>query len=126
MADSRLFVGGMVLSIIACRSGEDIQLSFELIRTPPGPRNSRVGSASLPGTVREGPIARTITFFGCVPVTMKPPMSTLSLVSARRRVEIFKSWLVVAENSEVLPLGSVAVAVTRGAAVPVARLTLKL
>ena len=34
-------------------------------------------------------MARTITFFGCVPVTMNPPMSTLSPVSTRKRVEMF-------------------------------------
>ena len=32
-----------------------------------------------------------ITFLSCVPVTMKPPMRTLSPVSTRRRVEIFAS-----------------------------------
>ena len=37
----------------------------------------------------DGPIARTIIFFGCVPVTMKPPISTLSPVSTRKRVEMF-------------------------------------
>ncbi len=44
-------------------------------------------------TFNEGPIARTITFFGCVPVTMNPPMSTLSPPSTRRRVEILPRWL---------------------------------
>ena len=34
-------------------------------------------------------MARTMTLFGWVPVTMNPPMSTLSPVSTRRRVEIF-------------------------------------
>ena len=34
-------------------------------------------------------MARTIIFFGCVPVTMKPPISTLSPVSTRKRVEMF-------------------------------------
>jgi hypothetical protein len=33
-------------------------------------------------------MARTITFFACVPVIMKPPISALSPVSTRRRVEI--------------------------------------
>ena len=41
----------------------------------------------------EGPIARTITFFGWVPVMMNPPMRTLSAVSTRRRVEIFPNKL---------------------------------
>src|SRR5450432_3846277 len=48
-----------------------------------------MGSASAPGESSEGPMARTITFFGCVPVTMNPPMSAFSPVSTRRRVEMF-------------------------------------
>src|SRR5947209_11795606 len=53
--------------------------------------SSRTGSARLPATGKEGPIARTITFFCCVPVTIKPPINTLSPVSTRRRVEILAS-----------------------------------
>src|SRR5947207_1911616 len=50
-----------------------------------------MGSASTPGKKgeREGPIARTITFFACVPVIMNPPIRTLSPVSTRKRVEMF-------------------------------------
>ena len=33
-------------------------------------------------------MARTITFFGWVPVMMNPPIRTLSPVSTRKRVEI--------------------------------------
>ena len=38
-------------------------------------------------------MARIITFLGCVPVTMKPPIKTLSPVSTASRVEIFPSVL---------------------------------
>ena len=38
---------------------------------------------------REGPIPRKITFFGSVPVMMKPPTKTLSPFPTRKRVEIF-------------------------------------
>ena len=34
-------------------------------------------------------MARTMTFFGCVPVMMNPPIRTLSPVSTRKRVEMF-------------------------------------
>ena len=88
MADSKSFVGGMVLSIISCWLGASIQLSLLAINAPVPSCNSRVGSASTPARGSEGPIARTITFFGCVPVMIKPPIKTLSPVSTRRRVEI--------------------------------------
>ena len=61
--------------------------------SPAGPWKSSVGfsSQSCPRpAASEGPIARTITFFGCGPVTMNPPMSTLSPVSTRRRVEMLR------------------------------------
>ncbi len=50
-----------------------------------------MGSASAPANrqASDGPIARTITFFGCVPVIMNPPIRTLSPVSTRKRVEMF-------------------------------------
>src|SRR5664279_4215080 len=60
------------------------------MRTPDESRSSRKGSASAPGNNEEseGPIARMITFFGWVPVIIKPPIRTLSPVSTRRRVEM--------------------------------------
>src|SRR4051812_40960046 len=82
----------MVLSMIACLFGLSTQLSFASIR-PLGPCNSSVGLASLSASGSEVPIPRTITFFGCVPGIMKPPMRTLSPVttlaniSTRLRVE---------------------------------------
>lgn len=50
-----------------------------------------VGSANASGTpeaVSEGPIPRTITFRGAVPVMMNPPIIALSPGSTRPRVEI--------------------------------------
>src|SRR5205814_9429969 len=88
MADSRSLVGWIVLSMMACLLGESAQLSFESIR-PFGPCNSSVGLASLSARGSDVPIPRTITFFDCVPVMMKPPIKTLSPVSTRNRVEMF-------------------------------------
>src|SRR5688500_3339066 len=63
----------------------------------PGPRNSRVGSASTslagnPNCVREGPIPRIITCFEALPVMMNPPMPALSPRSTRRRVDRLTAW----------------------------------
>src|SRR5436190_22647220 len=90
MADSKSLLGGIVLSMIACLSAglEFFQSSFAFKRAPDEFRSSSVGLASLPGIVSDGPIARMITFFGCVPVTMKPPIKVLSPVSTFSRVEI--------------------------------------
>jgi hypothetical protein len=43
----------------------------------------------MPGS--DGPIPRTITFFGALPVMMKPAMETLSSIWTFSRVEIFSS-----------------------------------
>jgi hypothetical protein len=64
------FVGGIVVAMISA-SWSVRQLSFDRISTPDESRNSRVGSASCPAIGMDGLIARTITLFGCVPVTMK-------------------------------------------------------
>src|ERR1700730_7165035 len=61
-----------------------------IVVKPVGPCSSSTGSASAPGTpkaVKEGPIPRTITCLGALPVTMKPPMATLASVRTRMRVE---------------------------------------
>src|ERR1051325_440852 len=71
------------------------QLSSSASRVPAESCNSKTGSASTPEKKAEsdGPIARTITFFGCVPVIMNPPMRTLLPVSTRRRVEMLPKTL---------------------------------
>ena len=63
-ADSRSFVGGIVLLIIACLLGESVQSSFASTKAPAESRSSRVGFASLPASGNEGPIPRTMTFLG--------------------------------------------------------------
>src|SRR5436190_14732714 len=90
MADSKSLLGGMVLSMIACLSAgfEFFQSSFAFKRAPDEFRSSSVGLSSLPGIVSDGPTARMITFLGCEPVMMKPPIKVLSPVSTFRRVEI--------------------------------------
>src|SRR5436305_831307 len=65
------------------------QLSLEAISAPEPSCSSNVGSANASGTpygVSSGPIARIITFFEFVPVTMKPPIITLSPVWTNARV----------------------------------------
>ena len=79
MADSRLSVGGMPVAWIAS-SWVALQLSFVIVAKLPGPCSSSTGSASTLGTpkwVSEGPMARTSTCLGALPVMMKPPMPTL-------------------------------------------------
>ena len=71
-------------------------VSFQLLfvtTTLVGSCSSRIGSARAPATGgfavdREGPMARKRIFFGWVPVTIKPPMRTLSPVRTLRRVEM--------------------------------------
>ena len=79
----------------------------------------------------DGPSPRTTTFLAALPVMIKPPITTLSPVSTRARVDMFRALVGVAvgvavgvgvggwvgttmpaENSEVFPSASVAVAVT--------------
>src|SRR6478672_11585570 len=105
----------MVLSMMACLLGESTQLSFASIR-PFGPCNSRVGFARLSASGGDVPIARVMTFFGCVAVTMNPPIRTLSPVSTRRRVEMFAS-VVTGAAVGVGVLVGVAVGVLVGVAV---------
>src|ERR1700740_2433435 len=88
---------------------------------PEESRNSRTGSASASGKNDEsvGPIARTIIFFGCVPVTMKPPINTLSPVSTRKRVEMFPRIAGEAPGVDVGVAVAVSVAVGLGVGVGV-------
>jgi hypothetical protein len=88
MADSKSLLGGIVLSMISCWFGASFQLSLLAIVAPLRSCNSRKGFASEPLSGREGPMARKSTFFGCVPVTMSPPMRTLSFVPTCNRVEM--------------------------------------
>ena len=77
-----------------------------------------MGLASTPekNDEREGPIARTIIFFGCVPVTMNPPIRTLSAVSTRRRVEMLPNTVTLG-----VPVGvALGVAVAVGVALTLA------
>src|SRR5437588_12663199 len=95
MAESAGFLGGMVLSMMACLFGLSIQLSFASRSAPEPSRNSRVGSASFPARVNDGPIARTMTFLFWLPVTIKPAIKTLSPVPTGNRVEMLASTVSV-------------------------------
>src|SRR4051794_3171801 len=81
-------VGASPESMIACLLVAFCQLSFVAIFTPVESCSSRIGSANLPLTVSDGPMARAMTSFGSVPVTMNPPIRTSSPVPTFERVEI--------------------------------------
>src|SRR5664279_5544384 len=78
MADSRSLVGGMPVAWISA-SWVSLQLLFVIVANAPGPCSSSTGSArtsagSIPARVNVGPIARSSTCFGPLPVMMNPPM----------------------------------------------------
>ena len=76
----------MVVAMISASCPPMRQLSLDLIKAPEPSRNSRIGSANAPERGSDVPMARTMTRFGCVPLMIKPPISTLSPVSTRKRV----------------------------------------
>src|SRR5437879_284685 len=90
MADSKELLGGIVLSMMACLFGLSIQLSFVSSKAPEESWSSRIGSASLSARDNEDPIARTMIFLGCVPVTIMPPTKALSPVWTKPRVEMLE------------------------------------
>src|SRR5438105_15963183 len=117
MADSRSFVGGIVVSRIACFC-VSFQSSLAKIRLPLPSCSSKIGLASasaIPEAASEGPIARMMTFFGSEPVMMNPPIKTLSPPSTRRRVEMLSNF--PKPGVEVGPGVGVGVAVGVGAGV---------
>lgn len=69
------------------------QLLLEETSAPVPSYNSITGSESAPRTGSEGPNPRRATFFGSVPVMMKPPMSESSPGFAAKRVETFSKLL---------------------------------
>src|SRR4051794_41708646 len=79
--------------VVAFSSLSWVSLQLSLATTPPdGSCNSRVGSARFSSTGRTGPRARTITFFGCEPVMIKPAISTLSPPPTARRGGEVAEW----------------------------------
>src|SRR6202163_1688395 len=93
------------------------------MRPPKESRNSRTGSASAPAKKEEteGPLARTMTLLGWVPVMINPPMRALSPVSTRRRVEMLPSTVAVQEGVGVEVKAGVAVGA--GVGVPLETVT---
>ena len=87
IADSLSLAGAKPVAMIS-PSWSLRQLSFVAMTAPEESWSSRTGFANTPLRGNDGPIARTISFFGCVPVMINPPMSTSSPVSTRSRVEI--------------------------------------
>src|SRR5213079_1197288 len=75
--------------------GLSCQLSFWKSNAPLPSRSSRIGSAStslMPELTSDGPMPRTATSLGALPVMMNPPIITLSPISTRIRVEILSAW----------------------------------
>jgi hypothetical protein len=67
-------------------------LSFLKINDPFEARSSRIGSSRRsvrPDDTSDGPLPRRTTDFAEFPVTMNPPIMTLSPSSTRNRVEMF-------------------------------------
>ena len=90
------------------------QLSLDMIRFPLPSNKSIVGSPGkpvIPKFCRVGPSARNNTSLEPLPPIINPPIKTLLPVSTFIRVEMFSSCPIAPENSDVFPLGSVAVAV---------------
>src|SRR6266853_588151 len=117
MTDSRSSVGWKTVPSIWALWGLSFQLSFEVIKEPLAPCNSRNGSRrtlakGMPNLVSEGPRPRRTTALGVFPRMMNPPIMTLSPTSTLNRVEMFKDWAGVAVG--------VAVGVGVGVAVGVA------
>src|SRR5256885_1485440 len=118
IADSLSLDGASPLAMIACLFGLSTQLSLVSNSPPFWSCSSIVGSCIVPAKNcgNDGPIACTMTFFGCVPVIMKPPIRTLSPVSTRSRVEMLAR---VVEGAIGVAVG-LAVGVAVGVAVAVA------
>src|SRR5437773_11543781 len=89
MADSRSLLGARpVASIAAC--WVSFQLLLVIIWKPVGPCSSRTGSASGLGTPKlasDGPMPRSNTCRGPVPLTISPPIPTSFPVPTNNRVE---------------------------------------
>src|SRR5204863_7933915 len=97
-----------VAAISACwllPSGLNLQSSFHATRPPEELRSSRTGSESAPPNGSDGPMARRMTLFACVPVTINPPIRRLVPVSTRKRVEIFPKAVVEEGGGVGVPQG---------------------
>src|SRR5947209_19136567 len=88
IADSLGFIGGTPLPAISALFAASPQLSLYEIVAPAALCNSRVGSSICPVNGSEGPIARMITFFASVPVTINPAIKTSVPVPTTARVEM--------------------------------------
>src|SRR3954470_5059335 len=109
IADSRSSCGAIPwLRHSVSVSALSLQSLLLAITAPAELRSSRTGSVRAPATPareRVGPIARIATFFGSVPVTMKPPIRTFWPFSIRTRVEMLTGLVVVTEFGEALAVG---------------------
>src|SRR6267378_3442692 len=104
MADSRLFVGRRLRGIDEAFAAS-AQLSLSAILVWVKSNKDKVGSASTlvrlkGGLLKLGPMARTSTDLVPLPVTIKPPIITLSPVPTWPRVEILARVTgIIAPNS---------------------------
>ena len=83
----------MVVAMISASCPPMRQSSFDLINPPVPSRSSRVGLASLPASVSDGPMARTITFFGCVPSNDEAAnQDIVASINRKSRGDIGQGW----------------------------------
>src|SRR5438105_9701129 len=94
VADSRASAGASPFAVISAAPGSDAQLSLFATTVPEESYKVRTGSARVPvnpDLLSDGPRARNTTFLGLVPVTIKPPIKTLSPLETAPRVERLSS-----------------------------------
>ena len=90
MADSARLAGVSPLDSTTKWFGSDCQLSLVAMRVREELYTLRTGSLSTPESPKplsDGPSARSTIVLGSVPVTIKPPITTLSPVETSPRVE---------------------------------------
>src|SRR6476620_4855871 len=95
MADSNGLAGANPLDSTTTWLGSDCQLSLIATRLPEESYTLRTGSASTPESPKPlsvGPSARSTIHLGWLPVTIKPPIRTLSPPDTSPRVERLSAW----------------------------------
>src|SRR5258708_31562200 len=90
MADSKRLAGVSPLASTTKWFGSDCQLSLVAIRVPEELYTLRTGllsTSETPKLLSDGPSARSTIDLGAVPVTIKPPIRTLSPAETSPLVE---------------------------------------
>src|SRR5947207_14292178 len=103
-----------------CARWVSFQLSLLNIKAPFDWRSSSTGSSKRPlrpNRLSEGPRPRKTTFWEVFPLMIKPPITTLSPMSTRARVDRLRALVGGAVDVAVAVAVGVAVAVAVGAGV---------